>query len=137
VSNYVRADTTNKLKLINMGCKAFEKGKESFAGSECLYRLCQDSIHFLLPVLTKRKVRVTLEVFRLLIQHITIKHEQIADEATRHQLASINQGSFAVYIDEVLHGKPVIDALVAQNYRTAMNIMVSKVDLESLRIRYC
>ena len=32
-------------------------------------------------MLTKRKVRVTLEVFRLLIQHITIKHEQIADEA--------------------------------------------------------
>lgn len=67
VSNYVRADNTGKLKLINMGCKAFEKGKESFAGNECLYRLCQDSIHFLLPLLTRRKVRVSLEDFRLLI----------------------------------------------------------------------
>jgi len=37
----------------------------------------------------------------------------------------------------VLYGRPVVDALVAQNFRTAMNIMVSKVDLESLRIRYC
>ena len=74
VGRYIRADTTQKLKLINMGCKAFEKGKQSFAGSECLYRLCQDSIHFILPLMTRRKVRVTLDIFRMLVQQITIKH---------------------------------------------------------------
>jgi hypothetical protein len=27
VSNYIKADKQQKLKLINMGCKAFERGK--------------------------------------------------------------------------------------------------------------
>jgi hypothetical protein len=101
-----------------------------------LYRLCQDSIHFLLPILTKRKIRVSLDLFKLLIKDITIKHNQITEEATRKQIEEINQGSFTIYIEESIKGKLVVEALVSQNFKTAMSIMVSKVDLESLRIRY-
>jgi hypothetical protein len=32
VRNFLEADTEKRIKLINMGCKVFEKGKESFAG---------------------------------------------------------------------------------------------------------
>jgi hypothetical protein len=102
-----------------------------------LYRLCQDSIHFLLPILTKRKIRVSLDLFKLLIKDINIKHDQITEEATRKQIEEINQGSFVVYIEESIKGRLVVDALVSQNFKTAMTILVSKIDLESLRIRYC
>jgi hypothetical protein len=32
VQRFLEIDTEKKIKLINMGCKVFEKGKESFAG---------------------------------------------------------------------------------------------------------
>ncbi len=51
VRKFLDADTNNKIKLVNMGCQVFEKGKLSFAGNECLYRLCQDGIHFILDYL--------------------------------------------------------------------------------------
>jgi hypothetical protein len=79
---------------------------------------------------------VSLDLFKLLIKDITIKHNQITEEATRKQIEEINQGSFTIYIEESIKGKLVVEALVSQNFKTAMSIMVSKVDLESLRIRY-
>jgi hypothetical protein len=76
-------------------------------------------------------------LFKLLIKDINIKHDQITEEATRKQIEEINQGSFVVYIEESIKGRLVVDALVSQNFKTAMTILVSKIDLESLRIRYC
>lgn len=60
VRAFLEADTCSKIKLVNMGCKVFEKGKESFAGYECLYRLSQEGIHFLLPFMKARKIKVSL-----------------------------------------------------------------------------
>jgi multisite-specific tRNA:(cytosine-C5)-methyltransferase len=60
VRQFLEADVEKKIKLINMGCKVFEKGKESFAGYECLYRLSQEGIHFLLPYMKARKIKVNL-----------------------------------------------------------------------------
>ena len=60
VKKFLDADNEGKVKLVNMGCKVFQKGKESFAGYECLYRLSQEGIHFLLPFMKARKIKVDL-----------------------------------------------------------------------------
>ncbi len=52
VRRFLEADKEKKMKLVNMGCKVFEKGKESFAGYECLYRLSQEGIHFLVQLMS-------------------------------------------------------------------------------------
>ena len=79
VRNFLNADKHKKIKLVNMGCQVFEKGKESFAGHECLYRLCQDGIHFLLDFINLRKIKVPLSFFKKLIPLQSLSHEQIEE----------------------------------------------------------
>ena len=79
VRKFLDADVTDKIKLVNMGCKVFNKGKESFAGNECLYRLSQDGIHFILPFMKSRKIKVNLEFFRFVIKIHSFLHDDISD----------------------------------------------------------
>lgn len=109
-----------------MGCQAFEKGKESFAGNECLYRLCQDGIHFVLNFINLRKVRVPLPFWKQAIEIKSLSHEQIEDIDTREQIKAMSQGSFCIYIREEIGGKLVEDAMVGQNFRNSFHLMVSK-----------
>ena len=83
-----------------MGCKVFEKGKESFAGHECLYRLSQEGIHFLLPFMKYRKIKVSLDFFKAVIKIHSLVHDQIEDESVRAQMKSVSQGSFCIFIEE-------------------------------------
>lgn len=62
-----------------MGCKVFEKGKESFAGYECLYRLSQQGIHFILPYMNERKVKVTIDFFKSVLSIHSLMHDDIKD----------------------------------------------------------
>lgn len=48
----------------------------------------------------------------------------------------MTQGSFCIYIDEVINGKHVIDAMVGQNFKNSLHLMVSREDQASLTIRY-
>ena len=109
-----------------MGCKVFEKGKESFAGYECLYRLSQEGILFLLPFMSERKVRVNLQFFKSVLSIHSLIHDDIQDEHIREQIRKMSQGSFCVYIDEIIGGKRVVDALVGQNFKSSFHLMVGK-----------
>jgi multisite-specific tRNA:(cytosine-C5)-methyltransferase/tRNA (cytosine34-C5)-methyltransferase len=80
VKRFLEADREKRIKLVNMGCKVLEKGKESFAGHECLYRLSQEGIHFILPFMTERKVLVTLEFFRAVLAIHSVVHEDIKEQ---------------------------------------------------------
>ena len=109
-----------------MGCTVFEKGKESFAGYECLYRLSQEGILFLLPFMSERKVRVNLQFFKSVLSIHSLIHDDIQDQDIREQIRKMSQGSFCVYIDEIIGGKRVVDALVGQNFKSSFHLMVGK-----------
>jgi hypothetical protein len=48
----------------------------------------------------------------------------------------MTQGSFTLYINEEIDGENVIDAVVGQNFKNSLHLMVSKEDVASLNIRY-
>lgn len=54
----------------------------------------------------------------------------------RKSIAEIPQGSFALYIQEEINGKLVEDCLAAQNFKSNMNMMISKEDIDNLKLRY-
>ena len=61
----------HQLKIISMGCTVFvrNQGKNS-ANVECIYRVCQDGIRFLLPWLTNRIIYTDCtDTFKRLIMH--------------------------------------------------------------------
>lgn len=44
----------------------------------------------------------------------------------KEQMKSMSQGSFCIYIDEVIDGKRVVDAVVGQNFMSSFHLMVGK-----------
>jgi hypothetical protein len=125
VRRFLEADNNQKVKLVNMGCQVLEKGKESFAGHECLYRLCQDGIHFILDHLHSRKLKVPLTFFKTILILKSVPHDHIEDQDIRGAIQSITQGSFCIYIDEFIDGNRVVDAVVGQNFKNSFHLMVS------------
>ena len=136
VRKFLDADTLNKIKLVNMGCKVFEKGKESFSGHECLYRLSQEGIHFILPYMKNRKIKVSLKFFKSVISIHSLVHDEIKDEQVKEHIKKMSQGSFCIYIDEIIDGKRVLDAVVGQNFMSSFHLMVGKEEIASLHLRY-
>jgi len=136
VRQFLDADSESRIKLINMGCRVLEKGKESFAGHECLYRLSQEGIHFLLPFMKARKIRVSVNFFKSVIRIHSLVHDNIEDEDIRIQMKGMSQGSFCVYIDEEIAGRRVVDSVVGQNFKSSFHLLVGKEELASLNLRY-
>jgi hypothetical protein len=54
-----------------------------------------------------------------------LTHEEIEDEVIRERIREINQGSFCIYIDEMIDGRQVIDAIVGQNFKNSVHVLVS------------
>ena len=136
VRQFLDADNEGKIKLINMGCKVFEKGKETFAGHSCLYRLSQEGIHFLLPFMKARKIRVSLDFFKAVIKIHSLVHDNIEDKEVRGQMKEMVQGSFCLFIEEEVEGRSVVDAVVGQNVKHSFHLLVGKEELASLNLRY-
>ena len=67
VRRFIEADVQGKINFVNMGIQAFEKGKESFSGNECIYKLCQDGVHFLMDHMSQRKIKVSFDFFKKMI----------------------------------------------------------------------
>lgn len=83
-----------------------------------------------------RKIRVSLEFFRSMLSIPSLTHEKIPDPEVRQQVEAISQGSFCLYIDEEIGGRRVVDAMVGQNFRNSLHLMVGKEELASFSLRY-
>lgn len=91
-----------------------------------MYRLNQEGINFILPFINERKVRVTLEFFKSVLSIHSLMHDDIKDDDIREKIRKMSQGSFCVYIDEIVEGVHIIDALVGQNFKNSFHLMVGK-----------
>lgn len=83
-----------------------------------------------------RKIRVNLPFFKSVIKINSLVHDSIEDENIRIQMREMSQGSFCLYIDEVIDGHHVVDALVGQNFKSSFHLLVGKEELASLNLRY-
>jgi len=101
-----------------------------------LYRLSQEGILFLLNLMKNRKVQVPLSFFKSVLSIHSLLHEDITDITTRERIRAMSQGSFCIFIDEVIDGRHVVDALVGQNFKNSFHLMVGKEELGSLNLRY-
>ncbi len=79
---------------------------------------------------------MSLDFFKKAIEMNSVTHEMIEDDKIRNEIANLTQGSLVIYIDEVIDGNRVVDAMVGQNFKSSFHLMVSKEDLASLNIRY-
>jgi hypothetical protein len=86
--------------------------------------------------MSERKVRVNLQFFKSVLSIHSLIHDDIQDQDIREQIRKMSQGSFCVFIDEIVGGKRVVDALVGQNFKSSFHLMVGKEEIASLNLRY-
>ena len=136
LSRYLHADSErHQLKIISTGCTVFmrNQGKNS-ANVECIYRVCQDGISFLLPWLSNRIVYTScFETFRRFIMNRY--HEQETDIADQELVAKIKELSVGCFIVIYKTGDAVgnVEALTMHNFGSEkVSSMISKENLFSL-----
>ena len=89
-----------------------------------------------MPSIEKRKIKVPLDFFKKVLSIHSMTHDEIESIEVREKVRAMTQGSFTLYIDEEIDGERVVDAVVGQNFKNSLHLMVSKEDVASLNIRY-
>ena len=135
LSRYLHADSeTHQLKIISMGCTVFVRNQGKSMNVECIYRVCQDGIRFLLPWLRNRILYTACPAtFKRFITHRY--HDQtkdIPDKELGEQIAKLAVGCFIVIFktgDSVGNVEP----LTCHNFGgEKVSSMISKENLFSL-----
>ena len=131
--NVLNLDEKKKLRVANMGVKAFNVNKERATTSDCRYRICQDAAAFLFPYLTKRKFEGNnLKDLELLLRKKQVNLGEIEDEMMRECLGKAD-GYFVLKfvnrgVEEVIVVMKHIDARIV--------LMVSEEVVQGLLLLY-
>lgn len=82
------------LTIINSGVKLFNKHETSLHG----YRVCQESIQWILPLMTKRKITITHEDLVLMLTHPTVYPNNFSKPAEA-AINPLEQGCIVFVVD--------------------------------------
>ena len=115
--------------------KAFSKNKDSFHENNCVYRLCQDAITSLFPLMSKRKVKCSAEEFKFFIQNPNVKYSDIPHEELRKQIESVGQGSIVLYTENE-DSVQDLDCIVCLTHAASISRMTSHELVNSFKLRY-
>lgn len=97
VSFWIYIAGTLCTKLINIGCKIFERGKESFGGQVSPFRICQEGLPYVLRFVTKRKVECSQEEFLEVVKRKHFRIEDFGFESARKKIETLTSGCFVLY----------------------------------------
>ena len=86
-------------------------------------------------LLSRRKIKVSFEEFKKILSKTTVEHEELSPEICNY-LKTVGFGSTVLYIDEIINGHRVVDAVCINNFYKNFNTMINKELFESYKIRY-
>jgi hypothetical protein len=133
--------TTNRFKcvpcaVVNTGLKAFARNAKRTDHVNGDYRICQESIHFLVNHMTKRKLTMPLSDFKQCLDGIAEKAMSIdlLSEPTQVKLMGLEPGSFVATI-EGYDDQPErkLMACMWRNKAATVNCLVGKIELTGMR----
>ena len=140
MSRFLNADSDqHQVNMISLGCQVFlrNQGKNS-ANVECIYRVCQDGIRYLLPWLGSRILYTSCyETFKRLIMHRY--HDQNNDIPDAELVAQINSLAVGCFIVIYRTGDTTgnVEPITLHNFGgDKVSSMISKENLFSLQMRY-
>ncbi|CAB9527590.1 Multisite-specific tRNA:(cytosine-C(5))-methyltransferase trm4a [Seminavis robusta] len=134
--NYIDQGIQKRITIIGSGVKAFVRNTNMT--SDSMYRVSQEGVQFLLPYMTKRKVVVSLDDFKLCMTgegNIMVKISDFSEEFST-VLTELPIGPFVVLLKgyETDYARKLL--MVMWRCRgTNVNCLVSKVDLEAMRTK--
>ena len=132
--NYSPVLSKGVIKTISSGVKLFERNKEA-KGDRTPYRICQEGALSILPLMTKRKVKVPATLFKTVIRQRSLTIADVSDLELKRQLYGLEPGSIVLYseMDENIRD---LDCIVALKFTASIKLMVSTEQIASLTLRY-
>jgi hypothetical protein len=129
VTNLMGRGMQDRLTIINAGLKGFERNSKD-CGAD--YRITQESIQYLLPYMTKRKIIATVKDFELCIAPGAIRIETFSDEFAG-KVRDLIPGSFVVLLEGFEDDVAKKMALVMWKCRgDALNCLVAKIEMDGM-----
>ncbi|CAD8113690.1 unnamed protein product [Paramecium primaurelia] len=133
VKNILFDSKNQNLKLINIGQKLFERGKESFGGQVTPFKITQEGLPYIFKYLTKRVVECNKDQFMEILQKRNIRMGDFAHEELKQQFEQLIQGCFVLFYKET---PEISEAIVCQYYKQSVNLMCSTENIENILIRH-
>jgi hypothetical protein len=136
LSRYLFADSQHQLNIINLGVTTFQRNSsKANAGVECIFRISQDGVNFLVPQLEKRVIRTkSLVDFKQLILR---KYQDIQSDikcpTLRQDLDDMTIGCFVILYETEDNN---VEPLVMHRFMHNIASMIAKENLFSLHQRY-
>lgn len=97
VFQLLKSDSRNQIKIMAVGVKLFSINKktvDSIGQEQCLYRVCQDGLSYVIPFMRKRVYFCGRRLFTDLIKAVDIKHTDFGEdnEDLKNLLQNISTG---------------------------------------------
>ena len=98
LSKFLHADSEHKLNIISLGTTILQKNKAKASGGvECIFRISQDGVSFLVGQMQNRIIRTTnFNDFKRFIMRKYHEVKDLEDENMRLQLDKLSIGCFVV-----------------------------------------
>ena len=104
---------------------------------ECIYRICQDGLRFLLPWITKRHIKTSdYNTFRrFIVERYHDIPDDIPDKAVAEGIDDMSVGCFVVSY-ETRDNTDNVEPVVLHRFQRNISSMISKENVFSLQLRY-
>jgi len=105
IEEMISCDTRARLKVINCGVKAFERVELKDPVVVAPYRVCQEMTKLLLPRMTKRKVKVGIKCFRMILTRSNHSFDDLekldsdSEAPFKEQIEELSVGTFVIYAE--------------------------------------
>ena len=121
ISDFLYGDKKSQLMMISAGVEAFVRNTSKFSNTECIFRISQDGVYHIYPFMTKRVVKVGLDLFKRIVKEEKVELSEVKDEVLDGFLETISMGCFVMVAE--LKGKE--EALVMHKHMAAINFMLN------------
>ena len=131
LSDLLYADQSMQLNFVSAGAEAFiRNSSKNSSGTEWIYRISQDGVYHIYPFMTKRIIKVDIDIFLSILNTNKLLIEEIWDSEFKNKIKSLSQGWFVI-ITQIAENKE--EALVLHRHFDQINTMVSELNLFKLR----
>lgn len=129
------ADSRHELNIISTGCEVFARNQaKNSQNVECIYRVVQDGLRFIVPMMTKRIVRTSdFASFKRFISERYHEIEQVNDKELAAQIDALTVGCFVV-VYTMPDGH--VESITMHRFVRNISTMISKENLINLHMRY-
>jgi tRNA (cytosine34-C5)-methyltransferase len=116
------------LTIVNSGVKLFNKHETSLHG----YRVCQESIQWIMPLMTKRRVTITHADLILMLTHPQIYPNNLSKPAEA-EMNKLDQGCVVFVVDSASDVPSAGMSFVAWFGKRSIHLLIKKKELTSLK----